>query len=67
MPNIAFIRVVWVFGTVFLSETEKETYYRSMSLKVKIKTRYLNLEKNWTSVKHRQKMKQPLKAKVLND
>ena len=43
--------VVW---NSFLNETEK-TYYRSISLNVKSKKRYLNLKKNWASFKHRER------------
>ena len=36
-------QVIW---NSFLNETEKKTYFRSISLKIKSKKRYLNLKKN---------------------
>ena len=38
----------------FLNETEKKTYYLSISLNVKSEKRYLNLKKNWSFFKYRE-------------
>ena len=41
-----------VFWNSFVNETEKKTYYCSISLNVKSKKRHLNLKKNSASFKH---------------
>ena len=50
MPNIALRLVVWLCVTAFYVEL-KRTYYRSSSLNLQSKKRYLNLKKNWAFLK----------------
>ena len=54
MPNIAFMQVIWLFGTAF-----------QMKLKKKILLQHFFKRKIRASFKHRYKMKQHLKQRCL--